>query len=137
MASIYDSFADSCAALAAKTKRGTDKVRLLQLAEQWKSVSADREGPGREPPAPVALGDVVNRVASLSRPAHQGSGDRTNMQKSAIEEIKELKAQLESKTEQAKAEALDKASVAIGFLRELGLDNDTILKELAGCGKRF
>jgi hypothetical protein len=28
------------------------------------------------------------------------------MQKSAIEEIKELKAQLESKTEQAKAEAL-------------------------------
>jgi hypothetical protein len=57
------------------------------------------------------------------------------MQKSAIEEIKELKAQLESKTEQAKAEALDKASEAIGFLRELGLDNDTILKEL-GLGGR-
>jgi hypothetical protein len=36
------------------------------------------------------------------------------MQKSAIEEIKELKAQLESKTEQAKAEALDKASEAVG-----------------------
>ena len=57
------------------------------------------------------------------------------MQKSAIEEIKELKAQLESKTEQAKAEALDKASEAIGFLRELGLDNDTILKELGFRGR--
>ena len=57
------------------------------------------------------------------------------MQKSAIEEIKELKAQLESKTEQAKAEARDKASVAIGFLRELGLDNDRILKELGFRGR--
>jgi hypothetical protein len=58
-----------------------------------------------------------------------------NMQKSAIEEIKELKAQLESKTAQAKAEAFDKASEAIGFLRELGLDNDTILKELGFRGR--
>ena len=57
------------------------------------------------------------------------------MQKSAIEEIKELKAQLESKTEQAKSEALDRASDAIGFLRELGLDNDTILKELGFRGR--
>jgi DNA repair exonuclease SbcCD ATPase subunit len=57
------------------------------------------------------------------------------MQKSAIDEIKELRAQLESKTEQAKAEALDKASEAIGFLRELGLDNDTILKELGFRGR--
>ena len=57
------------------------------------------------------------------------------MQKSAIEEIKELKAQLESKTEQAKAEALDKAGEAIGFLRELGLDSDTILKELGFRGR--
>jgi hypothetical protein len=32
------------------------------------------------------------------------------MQKSAIDEIKGLKARLESMTEQAKAEALDKAS---------------------------
>jgi hypothetical protein len=52
------------------------------------------------------------------------------MQKSAIEEIKELKALVESKTGQAKADALDKAGEAIGFLRELGLDNDAILKEL-------
>jgi vacuolar-type H+-ATPase subunit E/Vma4 len=51
-----------------------------------------------------------------------------NMQKSAIEEINELKARLESITERAKAEALDKASEAIGFLRELGLENDTILR---------
>ena len=57
------------------------------------------------------------------------------MQKSAIEEIKELKAQLESKTEQAKTEALDRANEAIGFLRELGIDNDTILKELGFRGR--
>jgi hypothetical protein len=52
------------------------------------------------------------------------------MQKSAIEEIKELKARVESMTAEAKTEALDKASEAIGFLRELGLDNDAILEEL-------
>jgi hypothetical protein len=57
------------------------------------------------------------------------------MPKSAIEEIKELKARVESMTAQAKAEALDKASEAIGFLRELGLDNDTILKELGFRGR--
>jgi hypothetical protein len=52
------------------------------------------------------------------------------MQKSVIDEIKELKAQVESKTEQAKAEALESGREAINFLRELGIDNDTILKEL-------
>jgi hypothetical protein len=52
------------------------------------------------------------------------------MQKSVIEEIKELKAQLESKTEEAQSEALQNAREAIDFLRELGIDNDTILKEL-------
>jgi hypothetical protein len=57
------------------------------------------------------------------------------MQKSAIEEIKELKAELESKTAQAKADALDRASEAIGFLRELGMDNDTILKDLGFRGR--
>jgi hypothetical protein len=57
------------------------------------------------------------------------------MQKSVIEEIKELKAQLESKTEQAKTEALNKGSEAIGFLREIGLDNDAILKELGFRGR--
>jgi hypothetical protein len=58
-----------------------------------------------------------------------------DMQKSVIDEIKELKAQLESKTEEAKAEALEKASDAISFLRMLGLDNDTILKELGFRGR--
>jgi hypothetical protein len=57
------------------------------------------------------------------------------MQKSALNEIKELKARLESMTEQAKAEALDKANEAIGVLRELGLDNDRILKELGFRGR--
>jgi hypothetical protein len=57
------------------------------------------------------------------------------MQKSAIEEINELKARLESMAEQAKADALDKASEAIGVLRELGLDNDRILKELGFRGR--
>ena len=52
------------------------------------------------------------------------------MQKSVIDEIRELKAQVESKTEQAKAEALESGREAINFLRELGIDNDTILKEL-------
>ena len=58
-----------------------------------------------------------------------------NMQKSAIEEIKELKSQLESKTAQAKVEALAKATEAIGFLRELGMANDEILKELGFRGR--
>jgi hypothetical protein len=41
---------------------------------------------------------------------------------------------VESKTERAKAEALDKASEAIGLLREIGIDNDTI-KELGFMGR--
>jgi hypothetical protein len=52
------------------------------------------------------------------------------MQKSVIDEIRELKAQVDSKTEQAKAEALQSAREAIDFLRELGFDNDSILKDL-------
>jgi hypothetical protein len=52
------------------------------------------------------------------------------MQKSAIEEIKELKTQLASRTEQAKTEALKKAAEAINALRELGIDKNTILKDL-------
>jgi hypothetical protein len=57
------------------------------------------------------------------------------MQKSAIEEIKELKARVESLTAQSKAEALDNANEAIGVLRELGIDNDTILKDLGFRGR--
>jgi hypothetical protein len=57
------------------------------------------------------------------------------MQKSVIEEVKELKARVESLTAQAKAEALDEANGAIGFLRELGIDDDAILKELGFRGR--
>jgi hypothetical protein len=138
MASIYDAFADSCGALAAKAKSESDKVRLVQLADQWRTVTADRQGPGKKPPAPVApapAGDIMNLVTLHARPVRQRSVCGADMQKSVIEEIKELKAQLESKTERAKAEALDKASEAIGVLRELGLDNDTILKELGFRGR--
>ena len=52
------------------------------------------------------------------------------MQKSVIDEIKELRAMLQSKTEQAKTEAFGTAREAMDFLRELGIDNDTILKDL-------
>jgi hypothetical protein len=52
------------------------------------------------------------------------------MQKSVIDEIKELRAMIESKTGHAKTEALETARDAINFLRELGIDNDTILKDL-------
>jgi hypothetical protein len=54
------------------------------------------------------------------------------MQKSVIEEVKELKARVESLTAQAKSEALDNANEAIGVLRELGIGRDAILKALAG-----
>jgi hypothetical protein len=54
------------------------------------------------------------------------------MQKSAIEEIKELKAQLQSRTETVRTEALQKANEAICVLRDLGIDDNTILKDL-GC----
>jgi hypothetical protein len=56
------------------------------------------------------------------------------MQKSAMEEIRELRAQIEGKTQEAKEQALDNASEAISVLRELGLDNDTILKQLGFRG---
>jgi hypothetical protein len=136
MASVYDSFADSCAALAKKAKSNSDKIRLLQLADQWRTVTGDREGPGKKPPALVApVSDIVNQVTLVARPVHQRFVCGTDMQKSAIADIKELKARLESMTAQAKAEALGKASEAIGALRELGLDNDAILKELGFKGR--
>jgi hypothetical protein len=42
----------------------------------------------------------------------------------------EIRNRRSQRAAQAKAEALDEANEAIGFLRELGIDNDTILKEL-------
>jgi hypothetical protein len=128
MASIYDAFADSCSALAAKTGRKSDKVRLLRLADQWRTVPADRQGPGKKPPAPVArASDVVNQATLLARPVCEGA---TDTKKSEIEQIKELKAQPGSRTTGAKAEALEKAKEAIGLLRQLGIDNNTILQDL-------
>ena len=57
MASIYDTFADSCAALAARSKRESDRVQLLQLADRWRTVPADRQGPGKKPLTPVPSTD--------------------------------------------------------------------------------
>jgi hypothetical protein len=106
MASIYDVFADSCNAIAAKTKNKSDSLRLLQLANRWRTVPADRVGAGRKPPAPVAL------TNEILKGVHRRPGP-TALIKSA------------------KAEAIDKATEAIAVLRELGLDNDTILSDLS------
>jgi hypothetical protein len=57
------------------------------------------------------------------------------MPKSVIEEIKELKAQLSSKTEQARTEAIQKATEAIAVLRDLGDNDNTIIKELGLKGE--
>jgi hypothetical protein len=128
MPSLYDVIADSCAALAAKAKHKSDKVQLLQLADQWRTVPADRQGPGKKPPASVVpVTDNVNRATLLSRPAPQGPGCRLD---SASDEIEERNKQLESKTERAKKEAVERARDAIGVLRELGIDVDTILEDL-------
>jgi hypothetical protein len=43
MTSLYDTIADSCAALAAKTKNKSAKAPLQQLVEQWHSVATDQE----------------------------------------------------------------------------------------------
>jgi hypothetical protein len=120
MASIYDTFADSCAALAAKTKRESDKVQLLQLANQWRTVPADRQGPGRKPLVPAALASATeNPVPLLARPAPQAPVRRP---KSASDRIKDRKKQLESKPKRGKEMALVRAREAIGVLRELEID---------------
>jgi hypothetical protein len=68
MPSIYDVIAESCAALAARTGRISDKTRLLQLADQWRTVPADGHGPGRPPPLPGSLvGNAENPGRLLAR----------------------------------------------------------------------
>jgi hypothetical protein len=63
MSSIYDVIAESCARLAARTGRTSDKVRLLQLADQWRTVPADGQGPGKKPLAsPSRAGNCVDPV---------------------------------------------------------------------------
>jgi hypothetical protein len=138
MASIYDAFADSCGALAARAKSESDKVRLLQLADQWRTVPADRQGPGKKPPAPIApapASDIANRVTLHARPVRQRSVCGADMPKSTIDEIKELKAQIQSKREAAATEALKKAREGVTVLRELEIDDDTILKGLGFRGR--
>jgi hypothetical protein len=57
MTNVYDFLADTCAALAQRTKRQADKVRLQQLVEQWRSVGADQHG------------EAVRRTFSQLQPA--------------------------------------------------------------------
>jgi hypothetical protein len=131
MASIYDTFADSCAVLAAKTKRESDKVQLLQLANQWRTVPADRQGPGSKPLVPAALASATeNPVPLLARPAP------ARRPKSASDRIKDRKKQLESKPKRGKEMALVRAREAIGVLRELEIDDDAILSELGFTAER-
>jgi hypothetical protein len=47
MVSLYDALADSCAALAAKAKRQSDKLRLLQLADQWRTFLQTAKDPAK------------------------------------------------------------------------------------------
>jgi hypothetical protein len=44
MTSIYDLFAQDCAKIAAKTKKKSNKARLLRLAKQWQMVATEQEG---------------------------------------------------------------------------------------------
>jgi hypothetical protein len=132
MTSIYDTFADSFAALAAKTKRESDKVHLLQLADQWRTVPADSMGPGRKPPVPATLASATeNAVPLLARPAPP-----VCMPKSVSDRISARKKHLESKPKRAKEMALVRAREAIGVLRELEIDDDAILNELGFRAKR-
>jgi hypothetical protein len=65
MTSLYDTLADGCAALAAKTNNKSDKARLEQLVEQWRSVEADQYSEAvRRPfavitPTPTAPGSAL------------------------------------------------------------------------------
>ena len=134
MTSIYDTFADSFVALAAKTKRESDKVQLLQLANQWRTVPADRQGPGSKPLVPAALASATeNPVPLLARPAPQAPVRRP---KSASDRIRDRKKQLESKPKRGKEMALVRAREAIGVLRELEIDDDAILNALGFTAER-
>jgi hypothetical protein len=72
MVSLYDAFADSCTALAARTKRQSDKFRLEQLAKQWRSVAADQQREAVRIPftvtEPTAPAPFAKPAAKLSKP---------------------------------------------------------------------
>jgi hypothetical protein len=70
MVSLYDAFADSYTALAARTKRQSDKFRLEQLAKQWRSVAADQQRGGVRIPFTVTepTAPAPKPAAKLSKP---------------------------------------------------------------------
>jgi hypothetical protein len=115
MPSIYDVLAESCAALAARTGRTSDKVRLLHLADQWRTILADRQGPCRPPSIPARLAEPVQVPARLA-PKSRGPN--------------------EIKSKWAKEDALVKVRNAIGVLRGLGIDDDRILGQLGFGAER-
>jgi hypothetical protein len=117
MPSIYDVIAESCAALAGRTGRTSDKVRLLQLADQWRTVPADGQGPGKKPPVAASLAGDMLLAPTPESP------------KKAADEIK-------SDPRRAKEYALDRVRDAIGVLRELGIADDTILSQLGFGAER-
>jgi hypothetical protein len=101
MPSIYDVLAESCAALAGRTGRSSDKVRLLQLANQWRTIPADGQGPGQKPPVPASLaGDIVDPVRLLARPTPKRPEASPKPPSDEIEKL-------------AKEDALDRARDAI------------------------
>jgi hypothetical protein len=70
MTSLYDTLADGCAALAAKTKHKSDKARLLQLAEQWRSVAADQKGEAVRRPFAIAEEPTASALGSAEPMRH-------------------------------------------------------------------
>jgi hypothetical protein len=81
----------SCRSLAAKAQHHSDKVRLLQLADQWRNVIGDSQGPGKKPPAPVApANDSGNQRTPRSRAL---SNDALSTPKSPTEQIKKRQGQ--------------------------------------------
>jgi hypothetical protein len=71
MTSLYDTLADGCAALAAKTKHKSDKARLRQLVEQWRSVAADQKGEAVK--RPFAIIDEPTASGRLPKPPEKKS----------------------------------------------------------------
>ena len=108
MASIYDTFADTFAALAAKSKRETDKAHLLQLADEWRTVPADRLEPGGSCLVPATLAGATENVGPLlARPTLP----------CVHAEIASNQKRLESNPKRAKERSLVRAREAIGVLR--------------------
>jgi hypothetical protein len=77
MTSLYDLFADTCAALASKTKHQARRPQLQQLAEQWRSIKADKENEAvRRPFAPFPGSPAEPATPTSPRPIVYGSHPR-------------------------------------------------------------